>query len=73
MRLQNKNCVITGSIGKETAKLFHEHGANLSLIGRDVEKLRDLKSEFKKTENILFRKAGAINIKKHKESYSRNI
>ena len=64
MRLPNKTCVITGStgsIGKETAKLFHEHGANLCLIGRDSEKLRDLKSEFKTTENILFMQAEATN------------
>ena len=64
MRLSNKTCVITGatgSIGKETAKLFHEHGANLCLIGRDSEKLRDLKSEFRTTENILFMQAEATN------------
>jgi len=62
MRLINKTCVITGStgsIGNATAKLFHENGANLCLIGRDSARIKDLKSEFKTTENILFKQAEA--------------
>ena len=49
MRLMKNTCIIsgaTGEIGKATAKLFHEHGANLCLLGRNTEKLEDLKTEF---------------------------
>ena len=62
MRLMKRTCIIsgaTGEIGKATAKLFHEHGANLCLLGRDTEKLEDLKTEFGSTENILFVQAEA--------------
>ena len=57
MRLENKTVVITGatgSIGKATAKLFFEHGANLCLVGRDEGKLQALECEFGESENMIF-------------------
>ena len=45
MRLKNKSVVITGatgSIGKETAKLFKSNDAKLALLGRDKDKLEEL-------------------------------
>lgn len=48
MLLANKNAVITGGsdgIGLGIAESFAEHGANLILIGRDIEKLKKAKAE----------------------------
>lgn len=62
MRLQDKTAVITGatgSIGKATAELFLKHGANLCLIGRDEEKLKNLENEFGSSRNIIYAKAEA--------------
>ena len=45
MRLKDKSVVITGatgSIGKETAKLFKSNDAKLALLGRDKDKLEEL-------------------------------
>jgi len=74
MRLKSKTCVITGAtgaIGKATAKLFHEHGANLCLIGRDSEKLEDLKNEFESLQNILIVQAEAKDEVAIREAISR--
>ena len=46
--LKDKVCIVTGSgkgIGKETARLFFESGAKLSLITRNMQDLIDLRNE----------------------------
>lgn len=43
-RLQNKTAIITGAtggIGEATAKLFLQEGANVMLVGRSAEKLKE--------------------------------
>ncbi|EGK00766.1 SDR family NAD(P)-dependent oxidoreductase [Dysgonomonas gadei] len=51
--LVNKNAVITGGsdgIGLGIAKSFAENGANLILVGRELEKLEQVKAELSKYE-----------------------
>jgi 3-oxoacyl-[acyl-carrier protein] reductase len=50
MRLQNKVAIITGSgsgIGRETALLFAEEGANVTITGRTVEKIEEVCKEIR--------------------------
>ena len=57
MRLKDKSVVITGatgSIGKETAKLFKSNGAKLALLGRDKDKLDELQTELGTDQNTLY-------------------
>ena len=57
MRLKGKSVVITGatgSVGKETAKLFKGNGAKLALLGRDKDKLDELQNELGEDENTLY-------------------
>ena len=57
MRLADKSILITGatgSIGKETAKLFKENGAKLTLLGRDKKKLDELQAELGIDENTIY-------------------
>ena len=57
MRLKDKSVVITGatgSIGKETAKLFKSNGAKLALLGRDKNKLDELQTELGTDQNTLY-------------------
>ena len=51
--LKDKVCIVTGAgkgIGSETAKLFYEEGAKLVLISRDLNDLKSLKKEVKKSK-----------------------
>ncbi len=46
--LEGKVCIVTGAgkgIGRETARLFHEHGAQLALITRSAEDFDSLREE----------------------------
>jgi len=48
MKLSNKNAIITGGgtgIGKETALLFAQEGANVLITGRREEKLKEVQEE----------------------------
>ena len=57
MRLADKSVLITGatgSIGKETAKLFKKNGAKLALLGRDKKKLDELQAELGVDRNIIY-------------------
>ena len=57
MRLADKSILITGatgSIGKETAKLFKKSGAKLALLGRDKKKLDELQAELGIDENTIY-------------------
>ncbi|MDG2197688.1 MAG: SDR family NAD(P)-dependent oxidoreductase [SAR324 cluster bacterium] len=57
MRLADKSILITGatgSIGKETAKLFKKNGAKLALLGRDKKKLDELQAELGVDENTIY-------------------
>lgn len=54
--IKNKNIVITGAcggIGKCIVKSMAQNGANLVLIGRNMEKLQTLKSELADTKTTL--------------------
>ena len=57
MRLADKSVLITGatgSIGKETAKLFKKNGAKLALLGRDKKKLDELQAELGVGRNTIY-------------------
>ena len=57
MRLADKSVLITGatgSIGKETAKLFKKNGAKLALLGRDKKKLDELQAELGVDRNVIY-------------------
>ena len=48
MKLAEKVAIVTGSsrgIGKATAKLFVEEGANVTITGKDSKKLQDTAKE----------------------------
>ena len=54
-QLKGKNIVITGAsggIGAEIAKLCAESGANLVLIARSIEKLRQLQTELQQKHHV---------------------
>lgn len=51
MKLTNKTALITGGgtgIGKETALLFAQEGANVIVTGRREEKLKEVAEEAKR-------------------------
>ena len=73
MRLKDKSVVITGatgSIGKETAKLFKSNGAKLALLGRDKNKLDELQTELGTDQNTLYIEYEARNEKLVSEAIS---
>ncbi len=55
MRLKNKITLITGasgSIGSSTARLFAKEGSSLILLGRDINKLKNLSNELSNNYSI---------------------
>lgn len=55
--LKSKNCVITGAgkgIGRDVAKLFNSHGANLGLITRSEEDIKSLKDHLQDESRHIF-------------------
>ena len=75
MRLEDKSIIITGatgSIGKETAKLFKSNGAKLALLGRDKDKLEELQTELGTDENTLYIEYEARNEKLVSEAIDNN-
>ncbi|PCI96759.1 MAG: 3-oxoacyl-ACP reductase [Flavobacteriales bacterium] len=55
LELKNKNIIITGAssgIGRETAILLDDLGADLILTGRNLEKLEETKAQLKREPNI---------------------
>ena len=75
MRLKDKSVVITGatgSIGKETAKLFKSNGAKLALLGRDKDKMEELQTELGTDENTLYIEYEARNEKLVSEAIDNN-
>ena len=76
MRLKDKSVVITGatgSIGKETAKLFKSNGAKLALLGRDKDKLEELQTELGTDENTLYIEYEARNEKLVSEAIDQRL
>ena len=74
MRLEDKSIIITGatgSIGKETAKLFKSNGAKLALLGRDKDKLEELQTELGTDENTLYIEYEARNEKSVSEALAK--
>ena len=56
IKLADKSVLIagaTGSIGKETAKLFKKNKAKLALLGRDKKKLDGLQADLGTDENTI--------------------
>lgn len=62
MKLEGKAVIITGAtggIGKATAKLFLDQGAQVMLVGRSDDKLASLKKEFSEYSDAAYFKADA--------------
>ena len=54
--LKDKNVIVTGAsggIGNSIVKKLFESGANILASGTRIEKLEELKKEFKKMKNLL--------------------